>query len=50
MAVSRHPKKEIQAAIEYAVEKGWTFEAACGRILVPCQATSHRMSPCHELF
>lgn len=26
--MQRHPKKAIQAAIEYAIERGWRFEKA----------------------
>lgn len=26
--MERHPKKEIQAAIEYALERGWKFDKA----------------------
>jgi hypothetical protein len=26
--VSRHPKKDIQGAIDYAESRGWTFEKA----------------------
>lgn len=28
--VDRHPKKEVQDAIEYAESNGWRFEAASG--------------------
>ena len=30
MAGKKHPKKEIQAAIEYAESKGWRIEASGG--------------------
>jgi hypothetical protein len=30
MAELRHPNKEIQKAIEYAIERGWRLEKASG--------------------
>ena len=30
MADKKHPKKEIQAAVEYAESKGWRIEASKG--------------------
>jgi hypothetical protein len=30
MATPRHPKKEIAAAVKYAIDRGWTLELSGG--------------------